>query len=68
MEGLPDGTKIFTELILAASKELTSSILDKIKKVWLKKEYGITLNPEEGEAIKKISGEEFYLLVKNHPS
>jgi len=66
MEGPPDETKILAELILAASKELTSSILDKIKKVWLKKEYGITLNPEEGESIKKIAETQFYLLFKKY--
>lgn len=62
----PDPEKFLAELAIGVAKGITSSIKDNIKKYWLKCEYGITLNPQEGNSLKTIANNEFYQLFKRY--
>jgi len=63
---LPDVNKFLSELTIGVGKGLTDAIKAKIKKAWLKKEYGVTIQVEEADALKKISENEFYILFKKY--
>ena len=62
----PDENKFLAELTLAIANGITESIKNKIKEFWLKLEYGVTINAEESESLKKISENDFYLLFKKY--
>ena len=62
----PDLNKFLAELAVAIAKGLTEPTKNKIKEVWLKLEYGVTINVEESESLKKISENDFYLLFKKY--
>ena len=62
----PEENKFLAELTVAIAKGLTEPIKNKIKEVWLKLEYGVTINVEESESLKKISENDFYLLFKKY--
>lgn len=62
----PDLNRILAELTLAAAKGLTESLKNKVKEFWLKSEYGVTINAEESESLKKISENDFYILFKKY--
>jgi len=62
----PEDNKFLAELTYAVAKGLTQSIKNKIKEIWLKQEYGVTISVEESESLKKISENDFYLLFKKY--
>lgn len=63
----PSGEKILAELLISFAKDLGFQAKEKIKTFWLKQEYGITLSPEEGELINKVSKEnELYKIFKKY--
>ena len=62
----PDLYKFFAELTVATIKDISEPVKNKIKEVWLKQEYGVTISVEESESLKKISENDFYLLFKKY--
>lgn len=61
-----DEDKFLAELTIAVTKGFTNSLKDKISKIWLKNEYGVTLEPKEGESLKRIGENEFYRVFKKY--
>lgn len=62
----PDVNKFLGELAYAVTKGLTKAVKEKIEKAWLKLEYGVTLNAEEADSLKRIAENDFYLLFKKY--
>lgn len=61
-----DPNKFLAELTLGAVKGLTEPLKNKIKKYWLKREYGVTIEPDEGKKLQDIANEEFYKIFKKY--
>ena len=62
MPELPEENKFLAELTLAIAKGLKQ----KVKELWLKGYYGVTISIDESESIKRISENNFYLLFKKY--
>lgn len=66
MSDEPNINEFSAQLTYAIGKGLTTDIKNKIQQMWQKRQYGVTLLPDEAESLKKIAQNEFYLLFKKY--
>jgi len=62
-EGL-DINKVLANAAIIGIEKLSKKTQNKIRGIWLRKQYGITINPDEANKLKQISENPTYLLYK----